>query len=1221
MKNTWCSILAILALIFCISGLAAAQETTGTIVGTVKDNNGGAVAGATITIADATKNVTVRTTTTNSDGEFTVPNLLVSVYNVTVEAPNFKKYVQKGVKIDVGQRRGVDVVLEAGNIAETVTIQADTVAIETSTPQSSTTINGDQVRELSINNRNFIQLVTLAPGVSNDESDFVPTGTTNQETGAVNIQSISVNGARSSANTYTVDGADITDRGSNLTIQAYPSVDAIAEFRVQRSLFPAESGSTGGGQINIVTRGGTDKFRGTVYEFVRNEAFNANDFFSNSSPGLATTLGRDCSDGSRSFRTADFQCDLRRRPFRYNDFGWTLGGPVYFLNFGNHDPGDGFFTRYPKTFFFYSEEFRRDKRAPIFSSTQPTAALKQGVFTVPICLQATGTTCSTVLPVGTALSTMRPINPIAQQYINFVYNNLGGPNISPTSFSANYPIESNLRFQQDILRIDHTFGTKVVAFYKFENDKIPTLDGNAIFSSGSNLPGVSTLDTNSPGRAHTIQVSYTPSSSLIFVGQYSYGWGAIKTTDIGFLALDRSPITPNLPYARTKDRIPSVTGNGFTGLVGQGQYDNFSYKQKWSGDVSWLVGSHSMKFGVTYSNYRKNENNLAGNNEGIFNAFLTPGATTNVIATGGNTTQQSWANFLLGTNVGFTQASFDYTADFRQRTIEAYGQDEWRLTRGLTLYYGLRYSFFGAPFDKNGRLTNFVPELWSAAAAPAVTGAGNRVPGTGNYCNGMIINTNGTATFPNCSPTPSPFGKYVYKVDKLNLGPRVGLAWDPFGKGQTVLRTGYGIYDEQVLNGFLLSNVGTNLPFQQNCSVTSGATLDNPAALCSLVATNTASSIRAVDPNFKTPYYQHWTADIQHQLTKDTVVTVGYYGSKGTHLIGGFEMNLLAPGYAISRGPTGCATGSTYIGQTNPGPPTLAPCQVAGQAFFTSASEAILDQIRPFRGYRSITMIQPRYNSSYHSLQVFAQHRFSGASQLNLAYTWAKNLTDAQNDRSTSPMITNDIRTEKARAALDRRHVLTINYIYELPWFTKQQGFVGKTLGGWQVSGIYTYQTGLPFTPTVSGFDPSGLGLIPPPLTVARPNIIPGCNPNANAPHTPQRWFDTSCFQITPTSGSVASNNPGTGGRGIVEGPSTTRFDLTLSKNIRWGERYRLQLRAEAFNLFNTANFRALSTGVWNTGTAPVADGGTCTTGCSVFGSVTTVRDPRNLQLGIKFYF
>ncbi|MBK7705253.1 MAG: TonB-dependent receptor [Acidobacteria bacterium] len=1186
---------------FGLSGIA--QEITGTIVGSVRDSNGAAVVGANVTISDAQKNnLTVRTVTTDSDGQYTVPNLSPGVYSITVEAANFKKSVKTGVKLDVGQRFTTEITLEAGRIDEVVTVEADPVQVDLQSATSGTVISGDQVRELSINNRNFTQLVTLAPGVSNDLSDQVYQGTTSPD-GAANIVQISVNGARSSQNTFTVDGADITDRGSNLTIQAYPSVDSIGEFRVLRSLYPAESGRSGGGQVNVVTRSGTSKYRGSMFEFIRNEAFNANDWVTNQNPGLATTLGRD-SNGK-----------VKRRPFRYNNYGWTFGGPLFFLRFGEKDPSESMFERMDRTFFFFSQEFRQDKRFPTLNSTVPTNQLKQGIFTVPICLTAVGSSCtaagSAVLPAGTPLSTLRPINPVAAQYLQYIYNALPEPTIAGT-FNLNFPTENIAKFRQEVLKIDHSVNDKWSMYYRFQNDKIPTTEANALFSSGSGLPGVSTTSTNSPGRTHTFQTTYAVSPNVIFEGRYTFGYGAIISENIGTLALSRSPITPPLAYTNQRDRAPTISGNGFSALQSFGPYDNFSWKSNIAGSLTWIVSNHTFKFGAVYSKYRKNENALAGNNEGIFSGFNTPGATANVTATGGNTTQQLWANFLMGTNVSFTQASFDYTADLRQKAFEGYAQDEWRVFRNLTVYAGVRYSFFGSPWDRNGRLTNFVPQLWKASDAPLVTGAGARVVGTGNFCNGMIVNSQNIVPFSNCNPTISPWGKFIMNVSKTDFAPRFGLAWDPFGKGMTSIRAGYGIYHEQVLNGMLLQMIGLNPPFQQTCTVT-GVRLDNPVpGGCAVASTTTVASVRSIDPDWQTPYMQHWSLDFQHQLMKNLVVTAGYFGSKGTNLIGSFEKNLIEPGKAIALGPTGCAVGAS----TTP----TAPCQLAGQAFFSSAASAILDQIRPYRGYRAITAVEPRYNSNYHSLQATVTKRFTGASQINASYTWSKNLTDNQNDRSASPQNTYNIAADRARAALDRRHILSINYIYELPWFDKQQGFVGKVLGGWQLSGIITYNTGLPFTPTVSGFDPAGLGLIPPPTTVARPNML--CDPNEGAPRTPQQWFNTACFQFTPTSNDGSFQNiVGSGGRGTVFGPSTKRIDFTLTKNLTFGERYRVQLRAEAFNILNTVNFRGLSVGTWTRATAPVANGGTCVSGCSTFGQALTVRDPRVLQFGAKFSF
>ena len=1187
-KVSLLSLVWTIAVVFVLSGVMAAQELNGSIVGTVKDTAGASIPGATVTITDPSKgNVVVRTLTSNDNGEFSVPNVPVSTYDVAVEAANFKKWVTTGVKVDVGQRRNVDAALEAGNITEVVTVEADRVAVELNTPTVGTIVNGDQARELPVNNRNFVQLLTLAPGVSSNLSDQVYVGTTNPD-GQANTVNISVNGARSSQNSFTVDGADITDRGSNITIQAYPSVDSIGEFKVLRSLFPAESGRSGGGQVNVVTRSGTDEFHGVLFEFVRNEAFNASTYFNNQN----FPLGRD-ENGK-----------ARKPPFRYNNFGGTIGGPVYFLRLGETNPGDSLFRKIPRTFFFFSEEMRRDIRYVTLNSTVPTAGMKQGIFTVPICYQATGSVCTASIAPGTPLSSVTPINPVSQQYINYIYNNLPGPNNpNPLSFALSYPTRATFKFQQEIFKLDTGFTKDWSAYYRFQRDKIPTLEANALFGSGTGLPGVSTTQTDSPGRTHTFNSTYVFNPKVILDAGYTFGYGAILSQNVGLLSLANSPIRPPLPYSVTRDRVPSVSGNGVGALGSFGPYDNFSWKQNFSGNLSWIWGSHTMKFGAIYSMYRKNENALAGVNEGSYSNFAVPGASSNAVVattTSANVlAQQQWANFLIGRNATFTQASFDYTADLRQKTFEAYAQDEFKLRDNLTLYYGVRYSFFGSPWDKNGRLTNFVPELWDRSQAPLVTGAGNRVPGTGNFCNGMIANaqnyTTGPAVF-NCTPIQSPLGKFVVDAPKTDFAPRIGLAWDPFGKGETSVRTGYGIYHDQILNGTMLQHIGLNPPYQQTCTVVN-IDISNPVpgGNCTVASSTTASSVRGLQMDWKTPYMQHWSLDVQHQLFANTILTLGYYGSKGTNLIGAYEMNEIPAGYAISLGPTGCAEGSSTT-------PTV-PCQLPGQAIFSGTPTNRLDQLRPFRGYRSVNMVQPRFNSSYHSLQFFGQHRFSGSSQLNLAYTWSKNLTDNQTDRSTAPQNSFAIGQEKGRAAFDRRHILTANWVYDLPFFRGQRGWLPAILGGWQFQGIATFQTGLPLTITTSSYDPAGLGYISAIIAGGRPNTL--CDANQTAPNTQQQWFDTSCFERNGSPTTVIQNVVGTTGRGTVFGPPTKRVDFTLSKNFHFTENLRLQLRAESFNVFNWTSFTTVSTNVTST----------------TFGQVLGTRDPRTFQFGVKFYY
>ncbi|MFT3744865.1 MAG: TonB-dependent receptor [Pyrinomonadaceae bacterium] len=1229
-----------LAFIACLSTAMIAQEVTGTIVGTVKDANGAVLAGASVTVTDTAKKVVVRTVITNSEGDFSVPNLSPSEYSVTVEASNFKKSVQTGVKVDVGQRRTVDFDLQAGNVAETVTIEADRVTIDSTSATGGTTITGTQAREIPVNNRNWVQLITLAPGVSNDLADQVYVGTTNPD-GQANTINIAVNGARSSQNTFTVDGADVTDRGSNITIQAYPSLDSISEFKVLRSLFPAESGRSGGGQINVVTRSGGSKFRGSMFNFWRNENYNANNYLVNATTGTPA-FGRNCP-ASSGLPNSDPQCQARRTPFSYYNYGGTVGGPIYFLDFGERGPGEPYFRKYDRTFFFFSTERRRDRRftSPI-TTTVPDAFLKNGVFPVPVCINRVylGETCTgtNILAAGTPIPA-NFINPAALAYLNGVYRKIADPN-NPTvanPFALVDQIPNEADFRQELIKIDHSFNDQVSMYYRYQQDKIPTLDGNSLFSSGTGLNGVATTNTESPGKTHTFQTTYARSPKLVFEGRYNYGYGAILSSNTGLLALANTQVPITLPFVNQRDRIPSIAGNGFTSLASFGPYDNFSYKHNFTGTTTWLNGNHAIKFGGVYSIYRKNENALAGVNEGSFSAFpatrptgttlpinyTTPGGVVlaNAITTTVADNLQRWASFLVGNVSTFTQASFDYTADLRQNTIEAFVQDDWKAKENLTVSAGLRYSYFGAPWDKNGRLSNFDPALYNAAAAPLMTGAGNRVTDlTRNSCTGMIVNSqnvqnqvSATGAFTPCTPAVSPYGKYVIDVSKTDFAPRIGIAWDPFKKGKTSVRMGYGMYHEQVLNGTFLQNIGTNAPYQITATATN-TSLNNPGGSTG----SPGASLRAVQTDWHTPYMQHWTLDIQQQLTGSTVLTIGYAGSKGTHLQGLTELNSLPAGKALA---SQCAPGNNYIGQA--GGVTTVACQQAGYAFRNAATTAsqgntnvvgttaftdvlILDQIRPYRGYRGIAMVQPRYDSNYHSLQMSATHRFLTSGQVQVNYTWSKNLTTSPNDRTTSPQNAYDIRSEYQLAAFDRRHILSVNYVYELPFFQKQEGWTGKVLGGWQFNGIATYNSGLPFTVTTSSYDPAGLGI----LNVnpaGRPNVT--CDPNQGGAHTLQQYFNTACF--TPNPVLVAGvftpvpNTVGNTARGNVTGPPTYRFDLTAVKNLRFGENFRLQLRAEGFNIFNNVNFRALNTNV----------------SLASFGTVSTVRDSRSMQFGIKAYF
>lgn len=1153
----------LILVVFCFVGHAYAQEITGDLAGTVKDTNGAAVAGATVTVTNSDTHLVVRTVTTNDAGEYSVPLLPVGNYNITVEAASFKKHIDERVKVDVNEHRRADVTLEAGNVSETVTVTAAPLQVNTQSAAASEVISGTQVRELSLNNRNFVQLITLSPGVSANIADQIYVGSTNPN-GQSNALQIAVNGVRSSSNTYTIDGADTTDRGANLTVQTYPSIDAIAEFSVLRSLYPAESGRSAGGQVNVVTKSGTNEFHGDLYEFVRNEKLNANTFLIN----RTAPLGVD-SNGKAI-----------RAPFRYNDFGGTFGGPVVLPRFGE----GGRSTWRPKdTFFFYSQEMRRVIVYPTFTSTVPTAAMRQGIFSQPVCIGPVANPCGTILPAGTPLP-QNLYSPLAAAYVQDIYNKLPLP--SDAAGDLFFPTRGIYNFTQELVRIDHKFSDRLSAYYRFENDSIPTIDPNGTFGQGGGQPFIATAQTNSPGRTHMARATFVQSPTTVWEFGGSYSFGDVPSQIIGLDNIANSPDIasrlPAFPFADTRGRIPTITGNGFTSIQAFGPYSDFSYNKSLFLTLSKVFGTHTTKYGFNFAKIRKHENSLAGTNEGTYGAV----SSTPTRPTGTSTTNQLFANFLLGTFQTFTQNQFDLTADLHSTDIEAFAQDEWRFRPNITLYYGVRFSRFGQPWDGNGRLTSFDPQFFNPAQAFQIQGsAGTRVAGTGNPLNGIVVNSQVSVP----GATVSPWGKAVAPT-RNNFAPRVGIAWDPFKKGTTSVRAGYGLYYDELSFSFEeTGDVATNPPFQAQ-AVVNPATLDNPLAGNPVVSLS-VPTVAGIDPNYKTPYVQSWSLDVQHQFGPKTLMTVGYFGSKGTHLSGLVDANLLPPGFALTQT---CQTNSSLTA------PTFGPCQAPGFVFTSSTQELILNQIRPFRGYGAVRLLETRFDSNYNSLQVTAQRRFSQNSQINLAYTWSKNLTDSQNESSTSPQNTYDFRAEYARANLDRRHVLSINYIYEIPFFRGRTDFAGKALGGWQLSGITYYFTGLGFTATTSSNDPSGLGLLGSSPSGARPNLL--CDPNAGAPHTFAQYFNTACFANPPAGANTIGNES----RNVINGPPTTRFDATLSKNIHFSESKSLQLRWEVYNIFNHTNFTTLNLSV----ATP-----------STFGTVSGVRDPRTMQLGIKFLF
>ncbi len=1189
---------------FGFSNSAVAQdETAATINGQVTDSSGATVANASV-VAASTETGASRTVQADDNGNYSISPLIPGQYTITVEQSGFKRYVQN-ITLNVKDRRQVAIVLEVGAISETVTVTDEPPLVQES-PTGQTLINNKQIVEIPLNNRDFTKLLELVPGISSDLTDETSLGLTNRT-------AISINGMRRNGVNFLVDGVNNTDGGSNITLLSTPTIDSIKEFKVLTSNFTAEVGRSGSGTVTLVTKGGTNDYRFSLYEFVRNDVFNANTFFNN-----------------RRGRRADGTPQAGVPRLRYNTFGGTVGGPLPFLNFGEGGPVTN--SGKNKTFFFYSQDFRRISRASTTNTTLvPSLAERGGDFSARLGLNLCTTTATPptvgvcggtfVTPILVTDTTGASVPARQNQLFNavgraYAGNIIAASDINPVSRAllGLYPLPNSGTNQfvynaigiqntrQEVIRIDRNINASNSIFGRYTHDLNETQEPGGLFN-GILLPNVATTNTKVPGQLLAISLTSILSPSMTNEVAYNFSQNLISTDLVGRGRLSDYGLSVGAGLGQAfpengNNAIPSISIPGIT-FAGSTQGYGIRYRNQVIRDnLTYIRGRHTLKFGAEIASESKNEN-ASNNTQGqfTFDALQTRGSIPNVVTPESpialGATGIGLASFLTGRANSYLEDEFDITFNLKLGRREFYAQDTFRLLPNLTLDFGVRYQYYQPATDKNNILTTFDPSFYSAArrpdCAPVLSGF--------NFCNSLARGTGDPLNGIRVAGVNSRFNDTIIKADKNNFSPRVGLAYSPnfetglmskiFGKpGKSVIRAGYGFYFDQVATFLYQDPTTPNRPFNNRATYTSGAagivTFSNPTA--GALNNLPIISLGGINPDLKTPEIQQYSLGLQREVFKNAVIDISYVGTKGDFLLRRRDINFVEPSRFFNP--------VNFQSAANPN----APCPATALG-----TTNCLNLLRPYRGYGAINYIETAARSRYNGFLSSFSYRFAKGSTLTASYTFSKNLTDFTNDRDAVDAPQNPYQTfnEYAEARTSRPHIFSASYVYEIPFFNKLENrFLRAILDGYQIGGITNIESGPPVSRVLASSNLAGLrgnrtNLIGNP----RGGLAGTIEPISGLPYI----YDPTAF-ADPASGTF-----GNSGRAIFRLPGRNNTNLSISRYFYFNRdknRY-VQLRAESFNVFNTTQFLGIDNQI----------------GFSTAGLPGSTRLPREFQFAAKFNF
>lgn len=1110
----------------------AQVAAAGAILGTVSDPTGAIIPDAEVTVTN-TATQTKRTVSTNAQGFYSFESLLAASYDVVVKKTGFQTFTAQNVKVDAGSRVQVNASLLVGTEATEVQVQGEALAVETASSESGGTIASRQIENFALNGRNFQMLAMLVPGVNNINGA--------QEMGGGGLtqgNTISVNGVGTEFTNFLQDGTFNMNTGCQCGVNITSPLETIGEFRIVKDNFSAKYPLSGSANIMVETKSGTNAFHGSGYEYLRNDKFDARNFF----------------DGST------------KAPLRQNIFGFEVGGPI----------------KKNKTFFMASEDWRRRSVGQTLRGAFPDQAIRNGDFTNSgtlgtggLQLDANSIKLENQLHPGVnCVSDATHLNPACfdSNAVAIMNKYWPLPN-NPSGGFLNYINNGAERFPQrdDTYRVDQYFSERF------------TLMGRVSYETATDTPAAETWNgLVAPTLGQSIKttgfnglVRFTANISPRMINQTTLAQTYDKPRLTVVNAALPTDINLGRPYTDHNPLVPNISISG--GWQGLGAFSlpvtASDGEGTFSDDFSYVKGNHVLQAGVLYIFGIKRQN-FFSNTHGSYSFS-------------GVHSNDPMADFLLGLDASFYQTSAEREGYYHYKQLEAYFQDDWKVTRRLTLNLGLREVWYSPDTISNQPWTDFDPPKFDASAAPVVLPSGNfqtNAAGVPVNAAGQPVPdylTNGLA-FAGQNGTPAG----IYKSRVWNLGPRIGFAYDVFGDGKTSVRGGFGIgYSRTPFGNYASLN---NPPFITNVNLING-TLSN-ASLGSQAAAITGSNLNFVGPPnnlFKPTQLDTWSLTVEREVIPRGVASIAYVGSAAHYLSGYYDYNFPLP----MAGPSVNDPGCLQPGQSIPsGGFQFDPCLNAG---IVSA-----DYTRPFKGWSTIgtggAEAAANYygNSNYNSLQSGWKYS-SDHLTLTLAYTFAKGLANvagrgfgsggqtgagAQNSR--------DFHDEYGPIGWDRRHIFTSGYIYDLPFLRNAKGWVGAAFGKWTFSGLTAIESGFAYSPGMS---------IGTPGLATRPNVVG----KLSYPHKNGEWFDTSAF-APPAFGFF-----GNAGVGLIRGPAENTWNWALYKTFPITERARIQFRGEFFNIWNHTNFGNVDTSF----------------GSGTYGQITSALNPRILEFALRLAF